>query len=177
MGALKKLNGLAESLLGIAVNLIEEGIEAFDSRESRADLHARIRKASDRGAELALRVAQLEDEIDHMRFNGPTLWKDEVEVLATVMNARQPHPQSEDTDEWIRGTISKLLNRCDHMPMTANEMARQIEGIADGSIKTVPWDDVFNDPGKDVDCKHSGWDFNYGSCPDCGQEGCGDVTT
>lgn len=179
MGAFKRLAVFAKAIVAIGLVMIEEKIEDFDSRESRADLHERIRKAAERGGELALRVADLEDEVDGLRFNGPTLYRDEVELLkeyATVLktslafnNDAVESPEERERDYQI---ISSLLNRCDHAPYTAAELAAQVQGIADGTVETLPWDDVFKS-----NCRHSGWDFNYGSCPDCGQEGCGDATT
>lgn len=199
---------LVKGILKVGLVLVGDMIDELVTGESREDLVKRIRTAADRGAELALENQRLHEEVDRLRFNGPTLWKDEVEAISAGIGALdQDHNAS-----WSKGyrkSLRALLDRCDHAPMTSDELAEQVRSIANGTAELLDWDEVFNDVGRDVDdqewghhnpppgyakctrpyphegpcahpfvrdsngrCTHGGWDFNYGSCPDCGQEGC-----
>lgn len=141
MGLLRHLKNLG----GFFVLVIEDRIESWSTDESRPELQKRLREAADRGGELALKVACLEDELDGLRFNGPSLWSDEVNALKLAAAA----PGS----SGYSPAIKQLLNRCDHMPMTAHELDEQVRGITDGTVKTIPWNESFfrDDPGIDID--------------------------
>ncbi len=147
MGLSSKLRRLWGNAIDLTIILVEDRIEAWASGESRPIIQQRLRDATERGGVLALQVASLEDELDKLRFNGPSLWKDEVEALRLAAYA----PGSSGYSPALR----QLLNRCDHMPMTAAELDEQVRGITDGTIKTIPWDaSMFvdhDDPGTDVD--------------------------
>jgi hypothetical protein len=130
---------LTKDILNVSVTLASDAIEGWALNETRDGLLERLRSTAERGAELALENARLEDEIDALRFNGPTLWKDEVEALNLARRA----PGS----SGYSNTISKLLDRCDHMPMTSGELDDQVKGILDGTVKTYDWDDI----GRDID--------------------------
>lgn len=130
---------LTRGLVEAGVIIAGDAIEAWSLSETRHALYDRLRGAAERSAELALENAKLKDEIDSLRFNGPSLWKDEVDALHLARRA----PGSSGYSK----AISKLLNRCDHMPMTASELDDQIKGILDGTVKTYDWDDG----GRDID--------------------------
>lgn len=146
MGLSSKLRRLWGHTIDLTVILIENRIEAWSSSEPHSVLQDRLRASTERAAELALENATLRDHIDELRFNGPTLWKDEVEVLNLARRA----PGSSGYSK----TIGKLLDRCDHMPMTADELDAQVKGIMDGTVKTYDWDDV----GIDIDIEPFGHD-------------------
>ncbi len=134
--------------------LIEDALDGWMTNESRAGLQQRLRVAAERGAELALEVARLEDEVDRLRFNGPTLWKDEVDLLRDISTTMQKNIREGDFGVVkMLGRnlqiIEHLLDRCDHMPMTTGELEEQVKGILDGTAKTYSWDDLeLDDPVK-----------------------------
>lgn len=147
---LRKFTTTAVQLAGV---LLEEKFEQWASPEaltSREELIRLERESRERAAELALEVARLEDKVDSLRFNGPSLWKDEVEALQEMIFLRAD----------VAGTLASLLDRCDHMPTTAAEMGRMAQDAID-EIKGRPWgppkgffeDDPItsDDPGKDID--------------------------
>lgn len=146
MGLSSKLRRLWGNAIDLTIILVEDRIEAWSSNESRSAVQQRLNAAVERGGVLALKVSALEDELDKLLFNGPSLWKDEVEALRLAAHA----PGS----SGYSPALKQLLSRCDHMPMTAAELDNQVRGIADGTIKTIPWDTSFfsdDDPGTDVD--------------------------
>lgn len=172
----KHLLQLVEDAFTLGVILASDAIDSWSSKETRQQILQRLHEAAERGAELALENATLKEEIQGLRFSGPSLYADEVAALeyAIFSPGNLSLPSYEKEIEALKG----LYNRCDHMPMTSDEVAGMILDAINGRIKDFNWDDI----GKDVDtddyvpfrpseCKHSGWDFNYGNCPDCGAEG------
>lgn len=137
----------------LGVILVSDAIDSWASGESREAILENLRKATQRGGELALENAKLKDEIDGLRFNGPSLYKDEAEALWYAFKA--PGNLTLDHEPYVqfRNALMALYNRCDHLPVTAQELAEQIDGIMTGKTKLLNWDEVFpsNDPGKDVD--------------------------
>lgn len=149
MGRLKKL---ASEGLDLAVLLVSDAIDSWSSGESRSALLGRLQEAVQRGGELALRVASLEDEVDGLRFNGPTLYRDEVEMLQWVVRQLNLSVATElttdlDRDRSLLKAATELLNRCDHMPMTSDEFAKMADDAIHGRSKTFDWNDI----GKDID--------------------------
>jgi hypothetical protein len=137
---------LLKDIIRVSVVLVADAIDEIITGESREDLVKRIRAAADRGAVLALENDRLREEVDKLRFNGPTLWSDEVKALRQCIDIC--------TDEGIGDTdpLEQLLSRCDHAPMTSDELMKQVESITNGTAQLLDWDDVFkDDPGEDVD--------------------------
>ncbi len=152
---LEQAKRLFTGMLDLCAVLVEERIERANG-DSRADLEERLREAADRGAELALEKAALEDKLDEMRFNGPSLWSDEVELLQKIVATMQENIKANGFADLAEAgknlqIMQHLLDRCDHMPMTADEMGR----LADEAIKDCnarSWDD----PGEDVVDEYEG---------------------
>lgn len=146
--------GLLRDTLRLVTTLAGDAIDEWAENESRSALQRRLRENAERGAELALENAALKDEIDRLRFNGPTLYRDEVEFLRDC----QQQLQQSILDAELFGAdlkmlgrnlqiVQHLLERCDHMPMTEGEMTTMVEDITSGKAKLIPWDDE----GKDID--------------------------
>lgn len=163
---------LIENAFTLGVTLASDAIDSWSTQETRGHLLQRLREAVQRASELALENAKLKDDIDAMRFNGPSLYCDEVAALHCGASYLAEYRKDSPTTQAYVNAIMSLLNRCDHLPMTAQELADQIDDITSGRVKLVNWEDVFksDDLGRDVDedpmpC-HCGWDFNYGdTCP------------
>lgn len=149
---MRRLIDLGSKLFDIGAVLLGDVIDDWTSGENRKSLYSRIREAADRGAELALENAKLRDHIDALRFNGPTLWKEEVEFLEEC---------AEQLRHSIQGTagfganlkrlgknlqiVLALIDRCDHMPMTSQELNDQVDDIINGRSQLKDWDDWGND--------------------------------
>lgn len=160
MSITRRLLVMAETALGMGAVLISDAFDNWFAEESRESLIKRLRENAEHGAELALENERLRDEIDGLRFNGPSLYSDEVALLkeyVTILRCGMAFARCETDDEKEARidqerdmrTLNNLLERCDHLPMTAADLAMQVKGIADGTIKTVPWDP--DDHGSDVD--------------------------
>ncbi len=137
---------LTKDILNVSVTLASDAIEGWALNETRESLLERLRSAAERGAELALENARLEDEVDALRFNGPTLYRDEVEALRSARSLMDQDHVAAYTKKH-RESIGSLLERCDHMPMTSDELGEQVKGIINGTVKTYNWDDM----GRDID--------------------------
>lgn len=68
------------------------------------------KKAVQRASELALEVARLEDRIDELKFNGPTLFRSEVRAIETAIALM--HSFGDAGDPTI-SVLKALLNRSD----------------------------------------------------------------
>jgi hypothetical protein len=136
---------LAEDVLTLSVTLASDAIDSWSSGESRQALLTRLREAVQRSSELALDKARLEDQLDRLRFSGPSLYKDEVEAIRHLL-------QYADGQEHA-GALRRLLDRCDHLQFTAEQLNDQIDDVLSGKAKSYTWEDMFgpNDPGRDVD--------------------------
>ncbi len=148
---------LLEDAFTLGVTLASDAIDSWSTGESRSAILQKLRDAVQRGSELALDKARLEDEVDGLRFNGPTLYKDEVDLLdeyATVLKTSLAFNGDKDYCEGVEERqrdlqiIQALLNRCDHLPMTSDELSKTIDDAISGKAKTFTWGD---DIGKDVD--------------------------
>lgn len=117
--------GIVRQFIGATLSLISDSIEAVGSGEYREDLHLRIRTAAERGAELALENARLQDDIDRLRFNGPTMYKDEKLAMETVMDLVG---DMLNNDEYA--SVTAFLKRCDVLPVNRAEL----EEISDDDI-------------------------------------------
>lgn len=135
-----RLLQFAGDMFTLGVSLASDAIDSWTTGESRQSILEKLRTAVERSSELVLENARLRDEIDELRFNGPTLYSDEVEALKFAAMGCDPVTSN---------SIRSLLKRCDHMPMTAAELNEQIDGIISGAVKLYPWGD--DDPGKDID--------------------------
>ena len=143
---LEQVKRLFTNALDLLALTVEEYIERAHGN-SREDLEERLREAAERGAELALEKAALEDKLDSLRFNSPSLWKDEAEALNAAIDwiTVRVIPGRSHSEKHVV-VLRSLLDRCDHMPMTAEEMGQMAEeAIRECSLRT--WDDV----GKEVD--------------------------
>ncbi len=123
------------------IALVADAIESVGSGEYREDLLRRLQECARRGADLAFENSRLRRELDRLRFNGPSLWRDEVEALRRAIdlfNVGAP---------VLAGSISTLLKRCDHMPMTQDELNEQCREIIEGETEAILWDD----PGAEVE--------------------------
>jgi hypothetical protein len=145
---LRKLLSDAVQLCSILLeDLIEDAVT-----NSRAELQNRLRETAERGAELALEKARLEDEVDKLRFNGPTLYRDEVDLLeeyARIIETSLAYGGVAESFEDRQADVKilrNLLGRCDHMPNTAEEFGKMVNDAL-ANHTAVDWDDV----GKDVD--------------------------
>jgi hypothetical protein len=145
---LRKLLSDAVKLCSIVIeDLIEDAVDG-----SRAELQRRLRETAERGAELALEKARLEDEVDGLKFNGPTLFKDEWQLLeeyARIIETSLAFGGAVESFEDRQADLKilrTLLKRCDHMPNTAEEFGKMVQTALDNNSATN-WDDV----GRDVD--------------------------
>jgi hypothetical protein len=181
MSIVKRIRRMAGEAFSLGVVLVSDAIDSWSAQETRQQLLDRLHENAQRGAVLALENEALKDEVDGLRFNGPTLYRDEVTLLeeyAAVLKTSLAFNNVESPEERQRDLkiIRSLLDRCDHAPMTADELAQQVEDIANGRVKLHQWEDVFgpNDPGHEVDpCDHTdAWGSligDDGSCMMCGQ--------
>lgn len=147
-----RLLKIAEDALSLGVVLLSDAIDSWSSGESRGEILQRLRDNAQRGAELALENERLRDEVDSLRFNGPTLYRDEVEALYFARGAVHGLIDYKKYE----ASLERLLNRCDHMPMTSAELSQQIDDITSGRAKLYTWEEVFgkedpSDAGRDVD--------------------------
>lgn len=118
---------------------------------TRKDAMAReLREERERSARIVERNRMLEDDwhrvqrqmdelLDKYSFNGPTLYRNEVEALRQAIDLMESEGIG-DTD-----AIEGLLTRSDHVPMTERELAVTIHGIVSGDVKALPWEEAFND--------------------------------
>lgn len=150
----QRLRKFAGEALDLGILFVSDVIDSWSTGESRAALLDRLRKATERGGELALEVARLEEEADRLRFNGPTLWREEVELLKDIAERlRTSMAEYKLFDETLAmlgrnlQIIQALLDRCDHMPMTSEEFGKMADDAITGKVKTFDWNDI----GKDVD--------------------------
>ena len=161
----KRLLYLMEDALSLGVTLVSDVIDSWATGETREAILQKLREAVQRSSELALEKARLEEEVDSLRFNGPSLYRDEVEALRWTINWRA---DEKGYLEVLRG----LLNRCDHLPMTAQELNKQMDDALSGRAKTYTWDEVFGSKGHDIDGRDCGypekpcatcraWDFTF----------------
>lgn len=134
------------------VALLEDAVERLgDPNGSEVMLEA-LRKARDRGAELALENARLEDEVERLTrsldelqdkyaFNGPTLYRDEVAALkCSVAYLNEYRREAPSTPQYV-SAIERLLTRSDHCPITADDLQKQVNDIITGHTPAVPWTD------------------------------------
>ncbi len=177
---LEQAKRLFTSALDLLAITAEEMIERAHGN-SREELQERLREAAERGAQLALEKAALEDKLDELRFNGPSLWSDEVRLLRSIVSTMQENIKANGFADLAEAgknlqVMQHLLDRCDHMPMTAEEMGR----MADEAIKDCNahlWDDggvdVDQPPSDPTPCDHRD---SYGSlmmdgrCMVCGTQ-------
>lgn len=173
----RRLKKIATGAVDLAIILIEDTIESWSSTETREGLQKTLRTTSERAAELAVENTRLEDELDKLRFNGPSLWKDEVEMLQGFQSSLHIRVASEltadlDRDRARLETITRLLDRCDHMPMTASELDVQTKEIMDGTITAMSWEEMFRRPEyAALPCDHTdeyGSMMLDGACMGCG---------
>lgn len=145
-----------------ALSLLGDSIEAVGSGEYREDLHARLKKCAERGAELALENSRLRDQVDRLRFNGPSLWRDEVDSIRHMI-ATCPYGNVAPAEE--------LLRRCDHLPMTREELDEQCQGVLDGTADITEWT-ADDDRGTCAVCHDDPRPVPAGEgCPECGNHG------
>lgn len=141
--------------MDLGIILVSDAIDSWSAGESRTALLERLRAATERGGELALEVSRLEDEVDGLRFNGPTLYRDEVEAIKAAIDSRTDRGDHGHVSFEMKDALGALLTRCDHMPMTAEEFGKMADDAINGRrTRLYDWDDVtnfFNDIGKDVD--------------------------
>ena len=131
------------------VTIVEDRLESWGDPAGRDMLLKALREERERAARIVERNRQLEDDwhrvqdqmdelLDKFAFNGPSLYRDEVEALkfAEGLLDRDYAP------EWIpmRDAIRSLLSRSDKMPMTEKELAVTVHGIVTGQTTTLPWD-------------------------------------
>jgi hypothetical protein len=159
-----RLLHFAEDVFTLGVTLASDAIDSWSSGESRQALLTKLREAVQRASELALDKARLEEQVDKLRFNGPSLYKDEVDALVAVISSLNIRVQTELTstleqDRARLKSLRGLLDRCDHLPFTAEDLGNQIDDVLSGKAKSYTWDDMFgsNDPGKDVDDEDIEW--------------------
>ena len=111
-----------------------------------------LREERERSSRLVERNRQLEDSwhdvnqkmdelLDKYSFNGPSLYRDEVEALKHVIKV---YPNSTGmhfvgAKEYM-DALQGLLTRSDHMPMTEKELATTVHGIVTGQTTAFPWD-------------------------------------
>lgn len=134
----RRLKNLGLNALDLAIILVEDTVESWSTGESRAGLQKKLRETADHAAMLALEKHTLEDELDKLRFNGPSLWKDEVDALVYCRGKVHGLPEA--------AVLANLMRRCDHMPMTAAEMDAQARGILDGTMTVMSWEELFARP-------------------------------
>lgn len=75
------------------------------------------KKAVQRASELALDVARLEDRVEDLKFNGPTLFESEVDAIKTAISLMNSLP---DAGEAM-SVLQALLNRSDQIGIDSVE--------------------------------------------------------
>src|SRR6478736_5402043 len=129
----KRLLQLVEDALTLGVTLASDAIDSWSSQETRQHLLQRLRDAVQRASELALENASLKEEIQALRFSGPSLYADEVQALEYAIFT--PGNLALESYQPQRDAIKGLYNRCDHMPLTSNEVAEMILDAINGRMK------------------------------------------
>lgn len=136
------------------VTIVESELERWGDPARKDLLSKELREERERSARIVERNQQLEDDwhlvqrqmdelLDKYSFNGPTLYRNEVEALKSAIRALSDYDDHHDPKAVT--DIEGLLSRSDHLPMTEKELAVTIHGVVSGDVKTLAWDEMFND--------------------------------
>ena len=134
---IRKIIGLTSQVVVTSLHVLGDVIEFWGTGVSRNELDMRGRRLAADLDDLRQENLQLQDEnlrlandVDALRFNGPTIYEDERQAL---MKCLLQQPLSEDDLEAIR----EMIRRVDPMPITSGEMTKRIED----ALKTeIPWE-------------------------------------
>jgi len=131
------------SILQRLVSLVETGIERLGS--PRADLERNLKLSTEANARLVEdrrrmteRIDELQGQVDSLRFNGPTLYSDEVDLLQrTAMDlVRRANPELDHHEIELRlSVIRALLDRCDLAPFTHDTLEQNVRDAYDSLKK------------------------------------------
>lgn len=131
------------------ITRIVDAIEDMMERVGRdkEDVWRSLKQASARAGELAIsnleledendrlqkRVHDLEEELDQLRFNGPSLYQDELAAVkwAARFAAKGGNPAASRS-------LCNLLFRVDQMPFTAEELEKLARAALDNAQRDAP---------------------------------------